>query len=233
MKIENLSFGFHSAQGSFDAEVAAGSLVFIAGANGSGKTTLLKTLAGLLEPLGGGVKTPARPLYLPAHPEVTDWLTASDVFDIFGGWPTHGDLAALDVQKILEHPLHRLSLGEQKKIFLAAALAAPTNVLLLDEPLNSLDWNMELALAELISRRLRSGKTFLIAAHQLPWMAKFPHARLWFLRRFSLVKSGPMEEVLTSPEVQEIFNFRVAFADNPLDGSRILATSELKHDHET
>jgi manganese/iron transport system ATP-binding protein len=236
MEIRELSFGYTFGGGKITGEIKAGTLTFLAGANGSGKTTLLKTLAGLLKPQSGEVRARHKPLYLPAHPEVSDWLTAWDVFEIFSGRAeiqNRRDIEELEIQGILGKPLHQLSLGEQKRVFLAAALGSDSAILLLDEPLNSLDWNMEFALQRLLERHRAQGRALLVAAHQLQWVTRFADASLWFLHEFSRLKAGPVEEVLSSAEVQEIFNFRVAFTDNPLDGGRLIATSPAKGRHET
>ncbi len=232
-KVEQLSFGYTPNNVNFSAEIKNGSLTFLIGANGSGKTSLLKTFAGLLPPLAGKVEYigSARPLYLPANPEASDWLTPDDIFEIFGrGGSKHheNDLLSLGVDRILSQPIHHLSLGEQKRVFLAAALASSAETILLDEPLNSLDWNMELVLKRILEQHVSEGRTFLIAAHQLHWIARFKGATSWFLNNFSRLKSGATEEVLLSQEVQAVFNFAVSFTDNPLDGSRLIATGDNK-----
>jgi iron complex transport system ATP-binding protein len=232
-KVEELSFGYTPNKNNFSATVENGSLTFLIGANGSGKTSLLKTFAGLLSPLSGTVEYvgKVRPLYLPAHPEASDWLTPDDIFEIFGNGSNkqhQQDVVALGVDRILSQPIHHLSLGEQKRVFLAAALASTAETILLDEPLNSLDWNMELVLKRILEQHVSEGRTFLIAAHQLHWIARFKSATSWFLDNFSRLKSGATEEVLLSQEVQSVFNFAVSFTDNPLDGSRLIATGDTK-----
>jgi iron complex transport system ATP-binding protein len=232
-QIDQLSFGYSANTGIFSATIPEGSITFVIGANGSGKTSLLKTMAGLLKPQAGRIvyKDKFQPLYLPAHPEVSDWLTAIDVFEIFGGggkWQYERDIKDLGVDKILSRPIHQLSLGEQKRIFLAAALASNAETILLDEPLNSLDWNMELVLKNIFEQHSREGRSFVIAAHQLQWITRFKNAETWFLHGFSRLKSGTTESVLLSQEVQSVFNFAVSFTDNPLDGSRLIATGETK-----
>lgn len=232
-KVDQLSFGYTPNQHNFNATVEKASLTFLLGANGSGKTSLLKTFAGLLAPLSGKVEYVGnvRPLYLPAHAESSDWLTPTDIFEIFGSggrWQNSKDVIALGVDRILNQPIHQLSLGEQKRVFLAAALASTSETILLDEPLNSLDWNMELVLKNILEEHLKNGRTFVIAAHQLHWITRFKGATCWFLHKFSRLKSGATEEVLLSQEVQSVFNFAVRFTDNPLDGSRLIATGDTK-----
>ncbi len=242
IQIKNLAFGFkkNAPAQTFSQDLNNGSCTFLVGINGSGKTSLLKTLGGLLPPLQGelsfngqslkNLNSQNRPIYLPAHPEITDWVTGEDVFQIFSDtetkWHSEADLQALGIPPIIKKPMQQLSLGEQKRIFLAAALRSPTNTLLLDEPINSLDWNMELVLWRILSRHVQAGRTLIIAAHQLQWISRFTQAQIWFLNQFTRLHAGSLEDILTSTEVQQVFNFRVAFTDNPLDGTRLIATSE-------
>jgi ABC-type cobalamin/Fe3+-siderophores transport system ATPase subunit len=232
IKIENLSFGYYANPHFFSDSIKPGSINFIVGANGSGKTSLLKTMAGLLSPLSGSVIQNCKRLYLQAHPEVSDWLTGEDIFDIFSGhsmWDMEEarDLQLLGVKKILKKPLQQLSMGEQKRIFIAASLRSDADVILFDEPLNSLDWNMELQLQKIFHAHMSRGRSFIVSAHQLQWVSRFNPSLVWFLDSFSRIKCGSAREVLTSPEVQAVFNFKVAFTDNPLDGSSLIATADL------
>jgi ABC-type cobalamin/Fe3+-siderophores transport system ATPase subunit len=230
VEIKDLSFGFTKNSNLFSEKINPKTLTFIVGANGSGKTSLLKTIAGLLPPLSGTVVCSCKALYLQAHPEISDWLTGLDVFEIFAGsnsqWSIKEDVHALGVKPILKKPLHQLSLGEQKRIFLAAALQSEAELILFDEPLNSLDWNMELQMHKIFRRHLEKGRSFIVSAHHLQWVSRFEPASIWFLNNFARLKSGNATEVMTSPEVQSLFNFKVAFTDNPIDGTRLLATSD-------
>jgi len=235
--IDRLSFGYNSNSYSFSDKIQPATITFLLGANGSGKTSLLKTLSGLLPPISGNIQSESRPLYLPAHPEASDWLSASDIFEIFNPqvskWAIDQDIEDLGISSIFNRPIHQLSLGEQKRIFLAAVLRSSFDVIFLDEPLNSLDWNMELILYKILERHRTRNRSFLIAAHQLQWVSRFQNSPVWFLHHFARLKSGFLENVLTSTEVRHLFNFDVAFTDNPLDGSRMIATSELKGPYET
>ena len=121
------------------------------GPNGAGKTTLLKMMIGELEPDSGTVKLGANLLpviidqrRMGLDPDKTPWETLADRNDhvLVRGHPTH-------VMTYLREYLFRdeqarqtvrtLSGGERNRLLLAKALAAPSNLLVLDEPTNDLD----------------------------------------------------------------------------------------------
>lgn len=244
-EVNNLTFGYQKKNEiSFSEKIERGSLIFIIGPNGSGKTTLLKTLAGVLNPLGGtvvynnqelkdGLSAIQRPAFLPAQSFANENLTGRDIFDLYAPmkspWSKEDALDNFKVKKLLDSSIKKLSTGEQKRIHLAATLSHPSDFAILDEPLNFLDWSLEFSAAELIMKQLMDGRSFVISVHNLNWCLRFPKSQTWVLNKCAKVKSGPTETVLVSPEVGDIFNFRCQITDNPIDGSKILVTAPRIH----
>lgn len=129
---------------------SAGEKWLITGANGSGKSTLLRVLAGWLDPSEGHLSGPASLRVGMLAQEVTladpqrggSQRTAIEAYeDLVGGdlaqrvpLSTFGLLPGRDMNR----PLRVLSLGQQRRVELAALLADPPDVLLLDEPSNHL-----------------------------------------------------------------------------------------------
>jgi len=121
------------------------------GPNGAGKTTLLKMLIGELEPDSGTVKLGANlmPVVIDQRraaldPDKTPWETLADRNDhvLVRGHLTHvmtylREYLFRDEQA--RQPVRTLSGGERNRLLLAKALAAPSNMLVLDEPTNDLD----------------------------------------------------------------------------------------------
>jgi ABC-2 type transport system ATP-binding protein len=133
-------------------------ITWVQGSNGSGKSTLLKLLAGALPPLAGalvvqGVDAATQPLdyrrrvfWCGPGAIAFDHLRPPEFFAFLRGLYVSFDDAtanaqatALGLSPFLGKRLRELSTGTQRKVWLAAALAVRTPVVLLDEPLNALD----------------------------------------------------------------------------------------------
>lgn len=145
-----------------DLALDAGTLTWIGGANGAGKTTLLRIAAGLIRPDRGRVHAfgldpvrdrrefARRVALLSAHSaglynrlRVRDHLNfAARIAMLPRSERPEAIRAAIDafgVEPLLDRRSDRLSMGQRQRVRLAMTFLAPAGVLLLDEPLNSLD----------------------------------------------------------------------------------------------
>ena len=168
-------------------EVAAGERTVLVGPSGAGKTTLLRAIAGLASldagdiRLGGrslrGVATPRRriavvfqePRLLP-HLDVTDNvalpLRAAGVRKAQRRALARMRLSEVGLAGLVDRRPPGLSGGEQQRVALARALCAEPDLLLLDEPLASLDPNRREELRRLVVRVQRERElTTLIVTH--------------------------------------------------------------------
>ena len=149
----------------FSTRIARGEKVGFVGPNGAGKTTLLNMLSGKLMPDEGSVELGANleTIFLDqkrAGLDPTQRL-ADAIADGRGDWVTIGG-AKKHVATYLEDflfspqqwrmPISALSGGERGRLALAAAMAKPSNLLVLDEPTNDLD----LETLDLLEERLAS-----------------------------------------------------------------------------
>lgn len=150
------------------------SITVLLGRNGSGKTTLLKVLCGEKEKTGGKISFPPPPFpiaFVPQNPrgcmlggclrEELEMWGASElrIFDV---------LAFLGLSHLLDRPFSSLSAGQAEICALAAALCQNPKLVLLDEPLSSLDAVSRRRFASLISSlNSELGISFLIAEHDL------------------------------------------------------------------
>lgn len=172
--------------------VASGEFVGVFGPNGAGKTTLLHAILGLLSPTAGELRvfgqSPRRGNslagYLPqrrgsvAELRVRGWdMVASALRGERWGLPWLGAAGRAEVawaidtvgaQALAKRPVSELSGGELQRLLLAQTLLGRPKLLLLDEPLASLDLHFQGAVVELVKRVQRSlGATVLFTAHDV------------------------------------------------------------------
>jgi zinc transport system ATP-binding protein len=172
-------------------EVARGDFVAIAGPNGGGKTTLLKLVLGLEQPTSGRVELFVRQLgYLAqrAQAGIDAPLTVRELVTAGRAPRTRllGPLSAADREAVREaiervglapqadRRLSTLSGGQQQRAFIAKALAAEPELLVLDEPTTGVDVEAQEAIAELL-QRLRSEleMTVLYVSHEFGAVERF------------------------------------------------------------
>ncbi len=136
----------------FSTRIQRGDRVAVVGPNGAGKTTLVRMLVGQQEPDSGTVKlgTGLEVAYLDqTRAELKPEMTLREVLAPLGGdqilvrgKPWHVAAYAksfLFTDAQLRQPVRSLSGGERNRLLLARVLAAPSNLLVLDEPTNDLD----------------------------------------------------------------------------------------------
>lgn len=158
-----------------------GGTVLIRGANGCGKTTLLRTLVGLAPSWSGRVTVlghdprPDGSLarrglgWLPDRPPVPPRTTVREMLDLVrwakGAPWRHSWSTRLDLEPLLDQAMGSCSLGEQRRVCLAAALVGDPPVLVLDEPDRGLDMARIELLYSLLSERAATGRLTVIATH--------------------------------------------------------------------
>ena len=209
-------------------------LVALTGPNGSGKSTLLKLLARVLAPRAGEIVFDHRRLrdwpakeyaknagYLPQDPDPTFPMRALDV--VVSGrapflgrfaWESAADydeaaraLALCDAAHLADRYLDEMSGGERKRVFLARVLAARPRVILLDEPLASLDVSHVQQFSALLRDIVdRTGATVLYATHDLNWAAAYSD-RMLVMQDGALVVDDVPAEALRPERVRELFGF--------------------------
>jgi ABC-type Fe3+/spermidine/putrescine transport system ATPase subunit len=185
-------FGAHQALSGVSVDISAGEVVVILGPSGCGKTTLLRLLAGLEVPDSGEIWLSGTQVAGPRRSIVPPYRRGIGfVFQDLALWPhltVHQNLdfvlgslrmaraertakaaAALTLVRIEQlkarYP-HELSGGEQQRVALARALVGEPRVLLLDEPLSSLDPELRSTLRAELARLQRAlGLTMVYVTH--------------------------------------------------------------------
>jgi ABC-2 type transport system ATP-binding protein/ribosome-dependent ATPase len=157
--------------------VDRGEVVGLLGANGAGKTTLIRILLGLLPPSQGSVRlfgmAPSRETrrrigYVPQGLGLYDDLTPEENLAFshaaFGGQP--GALPAA-LRPVARVPVGRLSLGIQRRVAFAQALAHRPDLLVLDEPTSGVDPLARARLWETIREAADAGAGVLVTTHHM------------------------------------------------------------------
>lgn len=182
------SFGSQRVLSGLDWQIAPGQVVGLLGRNGAGKSTLLECMLGLREAEGGSValfdedvaalsdEVRGRIGYVPQRTDLFDWLTPMQMFDYFQAmyprWnkgKVEGLLSRWDFGPHLRNkPIKRLSGGEQQRLAIIRALAHEPDLLILDEPVSSLDpVGRRAFLRELVEQVIERGTTVVFSTHIL------------------------------------------------------------------
>ncbi len=207
--------------------IGPGEFVGLLGPNGAGKTTLMRAVLGLVRPRAGRILVDGRPAargslavgYMPQVRDSTDlrWTGWDFVAGAAGGhrWglPRLDAAARTEVAWALDtvgatalarRPLGELSGGERQRLLLSQALLGRPKLLLLDEPLISLDPAHQRGVVELVARLGRElGLGVLFSAHELnPLMGAID--RVLYVGRGRAVL-GTVDEVITGPVLSRLY----------------------------
>ena len=213
-----------------DVSLAIGSREFVGvlGANGAGKTTLMRALLGLIPPAGGSIRVlggaarrgnPAIG-YLPqtrsALPGVrlSGWHMVACALDGHRlGLALHGKEARIEIDRVLDlagarelagRPIAELSGGERQRLLLAQALLGRPRLLLLDEPLISLDPRRQQDLIRQVKTlQTELGITVLFSAHELNPLLGALDRVLYLGQRHAAL--GTVQEVITGPVLSGLY----------------------------
>ena len=251
-----LQIGDRTVLSGIDLEIADGAFVGLLGANGAGKTTLMRALLGLIVPRSGTIEVlgqrPRRGN--PAIGYMPQLRTAAGSMRLRGrdfvscvvdghrpGLPWLGAAGrrevdwALDLVRardLAERPLAELSGGERQRLLLAQALIGRPRLLLLDEPLSSLDPHHQRGVVELVKSvqtELRLAVVF--STHELNPLLGSLDRVLYLGGGHAAI--GTVAEVITGPVLSRLYGSAIEVVH--LDG-RIFVLSgahdlEAAHAH--
>ena len=224
----HLDLGGRPILSGVNLHIGAREFVGVLGPNGAGKTTLMRSILGLAPPSRGVIQVLGRPAargnpaigYMPqvrgavAGMRLSGWDFVAAVVDGHRlGLPVIGKAARAEVDRALDlvgardlarRPLAETSGGERQRLLLAQALIGRPRLLLLDEPLISLDPHRQRGVVEL-ARSLQGelGITVLFSAHELnPLLGALD--RVLYLGR-GQAALGTVDEVITGPVLSRLY----------------------------
>lgn len=206
-------FGEHVAVDGVSFEVRAGLLTGFVGGNGAGKTTTMRMIMGVLAVQGGEVRWDGRPVTAVDRrgfgymPEERGLYPKQPVFDQLVYLARLRGLSAATAKtragELLERfelgargkdKLESLSLGNQQRVQIAAAVIAQPTALILDEPFSGLDPMAVDSMVELLREYAEQGVPVLFSSHQLDLVERLCD-RLVILAHGKVVGQGSVDEL--------------------------------------
>ncbi|MGF6412331.1 ABC transporter ATP-binding protein [Paraburkholderia sp. MM5482-R1] len=217
--------------------VNQGEFIGVLGPNGAGKTTLMRAVLGLVPAAGGAIRVLGQPVergnasigYMPQTRSALAGrrvrgrdLVAMAADGHRWGLPHADAKTRADVDRVLElvggttlskRPLSELSGGERQRLLLAQCLLGNPKLLLLDEPLISLDPHHQKSVVELVRRvQQELGIAVLFSAHELnPLLNSID--RVLYLGS-GVAALGTVDEVITRPVLSRLYG-------SPIDVMRV------------
>ncbi len=208
--------------------IRPGEFIGVLGPNGAGKTTLMRAILGLLPPSAGSLRVHGQPPqrgdatigYLPQLRTVIPDLRvcgrdfiASSLHGERWGFPSvsraerrmiDDTLALVGARALAERALSDMSGGERQRLLLAQALTGSPRLLLLDEPLISLDArHQEVVIATVRQVCRERGITVLFSAHELNQLLGTLDRVLYLGNGQAAL--GTVDEVITAPVLSRLY----------------------------
>lgn len=210
----------------------AGELVALLGPNGAGKSTLLRLLLGFLSPSSGQVLVCGEPAaslsgrafarriaYVPQI-HITPFPYSVREVVLLGRLPSNGLFRApsradetvvaevlqrLSIDHLSERVYTEISGGERQLTLIARALAQGARVLVMDEPMASLDFGYQIRLGEHLRKLTEAGYAVIMSTHD-PRFARLSATRVALLSSGRIIADGSPAEMLTSGAIGSLYN---------------------------
>ena len=208
-------------------EISQGQIVTLIGPNGSGKTTTAKMILNIMNADEGQItRNTDKMAYVPQKINI-DWTMPLRVIDFMKITNNLNDnqvvesLTTTGVDKLLYNQIHNLSGGEFQRVLIARAIAKKPDLLVLDEPVQGVDYNGEIALYKLIKKisvNLNCG--ILLISHDMHFvMSTTDHV---VCLNGHICCSGTPSSVVKNPEYIKLFGEH---------NSETLSYYQHHHDH--
>lgn len=180
-------FGNKEAVKELTLKLRKGTIYGLLGENGSGKTTLMKMAAGLTQPTEGEILFEGHPLsyqdkasiaYMSTEPFFYSYMKVKDVEEYYADF--FEDFDREQFRKTIERlglneemKASAMSSGMNAKLKAAATLARKADLLLLDEPLNGVDYKAREEIIALILEEADENRTMVISTHLIEEVESF------------------------------------------------------------
>lgn len=167
-----------------ELELNSGKVIGLVGKNGAGKTTLLKILFALIRSERVSVEIEgkivnvdnqnwkSRLFFSPETNIIPDMFKMTDVEKFYArfyrNWNSDEFYMYLNEFEVPDKPIKALSLGNKKKLSLAASLASNADIVILDEPLSNIDPVERQVIKIFMKNYKEKGRCIIYSSHILP-----------------------------------------------------------------
>jgi len=192
--------------------INSGEYLVVLGESGSGKTLLLDVIAGFRIPLSGKIFKNGEEITIHSiHKRKLAYVTAENsLFPhmtvkknlLFASKSSKEEFSELcdwfQLWSLLKSYPKELSSGEKQRVALARAILSKPDVLLLDEPLSSVDVNARYEIILLLRQLHRKGNTILHVTHDIQ-EALLLAERVAIMQQGSIIQTGTLSEIIKTP----------------------------------
>ncbi len=235
LEIKNVSITYKSGRTLYPviknmtAECPEGFTVIL-GPNGAGKSTLMKAVFGII-PYTGQImlnKEDLKPLPVEDKTKLISYLPQMDISSsnltvlemvLLGRIPDLGHrvkdedlqtvvavLRRLGIEKLSKRPFTQLSGGQQKMILIAQTLVRSPSLILLDEPVNSLDMQKQLELCDVLKEiTVKDNISIVAILHDINLAARFADYLIVLDRQGSVYAHGKPHDVITAKMLEDVY----------------------------
>jgi ABC-type Mn2+/Zn2+ transport system ATPase subunit len=254
VEVRNATFGYDATPvlRNVSLHLHRGQFAALVGPSGAGKTSLLKLVLGVLQPTHGAALLDGAPIdgrqsgrigYVPQL-ETVDWNFPVTVEQVVlmgrvrrAGWgPWHGGaarreahavLARLEIDHLARRHIRALSGGQQQRVFLARALIAQPDLLVLDEPTSGVDLRTAENILHLLAELNRQGMTILMTTHDLN--AAAAHVPWIVCLNREVIAEGAPEDIFTDAILSRTYGSEMLVIRQ--DGLLLVAQKPHPHTH--
>jgi len=230
LRLQGVAAGYGGAAivSGVNISVGSGEVVSVIGPNGAGKSTLLKAVTGRLPLMAGMVTFSDRDVtnmrghllarmglgFVPQSKDVFDTLTVTENLEMGGYLLTKPQVAArIDtvmstfpaLADMRSRTASKLSGGERKMLAIARVLMLEPTVLILDEPTSNLSPELSRAVLRDQVRRLADSGTAVLLVEQKAFEALEVSDWAYILVAGRIEIAGPADEILSRPDIREVF----------------------------
>jgi len=219
------TYGALKALKNLSFQLKKGSCTGLLGPNGAGKTTTCHIISGLLKADKGEVRVQGLS-FKTARNEILSQIgvqlqesrfyekfTVEETFQLFASfYPSSGEidplLERLSLSSCRKKKLAQLSGGQKQRVYIGCALVHDPQLLILDEPMTSLDPSAQKEVRKLITQLKNLGKTILISTHNIDEAAKLCD-HILILDKGELICEGEPRKLVQEFSGKEILRFEV------------------------